>query len=79
METQSIARWQGRSSKVARWDFKCIGCGRIEEHSMHHLDRPEWLWCPTCGDKMLIQPPTGTSFSIKGFNAANGYGGQAKE
>lgn len=63
---------------MPRWDYKCGQCGNKTEWTGLHEDRPSRLKCDVCGAAQQLQPPTGTSFSITGWNAANGYGGKEK-
>ena len=63
---------------MPRWDFVCENCASKFEW-VCPFDKRMDVKCPHCGSYAIVKPPTGTSFVVNGFNAANGYGGQAKE
>lgn len=66
---------------MPRWDFECPNCGRVEEHTYRTYEESEtdppfcknkscdWSTRPT----MMRRLPSSGSFSVKGFNASNGY------
>jgi len=74
---ESIARWKGRDP-LPRYDYKCPHCNYAAEYTYNSMMKKP-PYCPTCGNEMERQPPTGISFTVNGFNAANGYSGKGKE
>lgn len=66
------------------YDYECDDCGRRETRYRSIAERDDWGVCPSCG--MWVQHPdaavgpgymrrvpSAPAFTVKGFNAANGY------
>jgi len=63
---------------MPRWDYFCTTCGRLEEREFARLmDAPDIVTCHRC-DGSCVRQPAASNFTVKGFNAANGYSGSAK-
>ena len=66
------------------YDYVCDDCGYRTSRIRLIAERDDFEVCPSCGPwanhpdnqvgpGYLIRVPSAPSFSIKGFNAANGY------
>lgn len=53
-------------------DYKCAHCPLAFEQRTP-IDKADVVTCPTCG-QFAERQPGAPSFTVKGFNAANGYG-----
>lgn len=58
---------------MPRWDFECAVCRKTYENMMFsNADAAEHAKCPKCGSPLHRKPPA-ANFTVKGFNAKNGY------
>ena len=63
------------------YDYECSDCGRRVTRIRPITERDDLETCSHCGQDwdswsgpgQLVRVPSAPSFSIKGFNAANGY------
>jgi putative FmdB family regulatory protein len=54
------------------WDFYCELCDLKVELSFRTLEDADHATCPKCGS-LLSRKPAAPNFSVKGYNADNGY------
>lgn len=58
---------------MPRFDFYCEDCDIVEEYTFKEPTVPNKISCAYCGGDMFKRPPRIAGFSVRGFNAVNGY------
>lgn len=63
---------------MPRFDFACLECGHKMIDVQLKLHSTEVPRCLNCGSPKTFKLPSAPTFSVKGFNAANGYSEEKK-
>lgn len=55
------------------WTFICLDCGKTSDQMFTSLDATKTATCPDCGSPLVTRQPSAPNFTVKGYNATNGY------
>jgi putative FmdB family regulatory protein len=55
------------------WKFICQDCHATSDLMFTSLDATKTATCPECGSTKVERQPAAPNFTVKGYNAANGY------